>query len=126
MAAVALGAMAMLGSTAVAQAADIPPAGTITYAYTSGTPSPRDIQMNWRGTCTNPGQMLELHVQGANWGGIDDRVGCEYDGTYRASFIVTDYQARGMHFGQSYGYHAMLMSLMEPHVASISTGTATL
>jgi hypothetical protein len=126
MAAVALGAVAMLGSTAAAQAADTPPAGTISYAYTSGTPSPKDIRMHWRGTCTNPGQMLNLVARGTNWGGSDRSVTCGYDGTYRASFIVTDYQDRGMQFGQSFDYQALLMGVEEPYAASRSTGTATL
>ncbi|MDQ0791630.1 hypothetical protein [Streptomyces sp. B1I3] len=126
MAAVAMGAVAMLGSSAVAQAADTPPAGTITYAYTSGTPSPKDIVMNWRGTCTNPGQELHFVAQGTNWGGSDDNVKCQVDGTYWASIMIYDYDDRGMKYGQSFDYQAMLMSMNEPFVASTSTGTATL
>jgi uncharacterized protein Veg len=126
MAAVALGAMAMVGSTAVAQAAALPPAGTITYAFTSATASPLDIQMNWRGTCTHPGQVIELVVEGTNWGGSDRHVRCEYDGTYWASFVVTYYEDRGLRRGQSFDYQALLVGMEEPRTASTSTGTATL
>jgi hypothetical protein len=126
MAAVALVAVAMMGGTAVAQAADVPPAGTITYAGTSGTPSPKDIVMNWAGTCTNPGQKLQFIAQGTNWGGIDETVTCQYNGTYRASILIYDYDDRGLQYGQSFGYDAMLMSMEEPFVSSNSSGTATL
>jgi len=125
MAAVALGAVAMMGSTAVAQAADVPPAGTITYSYTTGTPSPKDIVMNWEGTCTNPGQKLHFGAQGTNWGGSND-VTCSNDGTYQAAILIYDYEARGLKFGQSFDYSAVLASLEEPLVASQASGTATL
>jgi hypothetical protein len=126
MAAVVLGATAMSGGTAVAQAADVPPAGTIAYAGTSGTPSPKDIVMNWAGTCTNPGQKLHFVAQGTNWGGLNDDVTCEHSGTYRASIMIYDYDDRGLKYGQSFDYHAMLMSMEEPLVGSTSSGTATL
>lgn len=124
-AAVALGAVAMMGGTAVAQAADTPPAGTITYAYTTGTPSPKDIVMNWEGTCTNPGQRLLFRADGTNWGGSND-VTCSNDGTYRAAVLIYDYEARGLRFGQSFDYSAALFSAQEPFAYSQASGTATL
>ncbi|MFF9085675.1 hypothetical protein ACF1BE_04545 [Streptomyces sp. NPDC014991] len=123
---VALGAVAVMGSAAAVQAADLPPAGTLTYAVTGSTPSPKDIVMHWEGTCTKPGKRHHLRVNVPGWGGSQD-VQCEDDGTYRAAFMIYDYESRGLKRGHNFDYTGFLLGFSEePATSSEFSGTATL
>jgi hypothetical protein len=122
----------MMGSTAAVQAAEAPPVGTVSYAGTVGTGSPKDIRMLWEGTCTNPGEMFEFAAQGTKWASTPGRkwagsaeVDCEDNGTYRTSFIVTDYEARGMHVGDNFEY-LVVLTRYALYESSELRGTATL
>jgi hypothetical protein len=122
----------MMGSTAAVQAAEAPPVGTVSYAGTVGTGSPKDIRMLWEGTCTNPGGRFEFFAEGTKWAGIPGRkwagsaeVDCEDNGTYRTSIMVTDYEDRGMHVGENFEYRVVLTSYA-PYASSELHGTATL
>jgi hypothetical protein len=119
--------MVMMGGTAVAQADEIPPAGTITYIGTLSAPSPKDILMIWGGTCTNPGQELRFGVN-SEIAGVSETslVKCQSDGTYQTGFMVYDYADRGLEYGQSFDYSGWLVSEKEPFVLSEVSGTATL
>ncbi|MEU9472199.1 hypothetical protein AB0D78_37485 [Streptomyces avermitilis] len=122
MAAAALGTVAVVGATTTVQAAALPTENTVTFAGASHTPSPKDLNLNWTGTCTNPGR-VELQINGGELEGMGE-THCEANGTYRVSWLVYDYENRpGLEFGKSYAYEGFLINL--PDVAEVS-GTATL
>ncbi|GEK04323.1 hypothetical protein [Streptomyces sp. 1-11] len=122
---VALGAVAVMGSTTTAQAAVLPSADTLSYAYTSGTPSPKDIVMHWEGTCAQPGPHT-LFITGPGGFALIEQVACGPDRTYKAANMVYDYESRGLKTGQRFTYSATLDSLNEPFTRTEFEGTATL
>ncbi|MEW2079615.1 hypothetical protein AB0941_39795 [Streptomyces sp. NPDC013433] len=105
---------------------DCPPAGTLAYVGTTGTPSPKDIVMNWEGTCTNPGVVHRLATGGSGWTGAAEEVHCYQDGTYRAAIMIRDYERFGLKLGESFDYMASLRTEEGPVAYSKFSGTATL
>lgn len=127
MAAAALAAVAIVGTTATAQAAALPSANTITFAGVSAGPSPADIVMNWEGTCTNPGGVVEVFIDGPG-GGRGQSV-CGTDGTFRLPVAVDGYQARGLTLGAPFDYWAVVLTFQGTNLtgpAGEFSGTATL
>jgi hypothetical protein len=127
MAAAALAAVAIVGSTATAQAAALPSANTITFAGTSAAPSAQDIVMNWAGTCTNPGGLVEAFIDGPA-GGRGQTV-CDQAGTFRLQVLADGYAARGLQFGQNFNYWVVLLTFQGSSLNGPATelsGTATL
>ncbi len=102
MAATTLSAVAILGSAATVQA-EAAPTAAIEFAGATGTPSPNDIVMHWRGTCTNPGQAVRVHITF----GHGDPV-CRGDGTYEFGYMVYDYRQAGLEFGKSFDYRGFV------------------
>jgi len=122
MTAATLAAVAIVGTTATAQADDIPTTQVI-YLGASPTPSPKDIVLNWEGTCTNPGQQVEASFFGPMSGSGETQ--CSSDGTFRLRVLIYNYEGRGLEFGQSYDYSGILIE-KPAFKASSFEGTATL
>jgi hypothetical protein len=125
--AAALAAVATLGTTAATQAAALPSTNTIAFARASATPSPNDIVMNWEGTCTNPGGLVEAFIDGPA-GGRGAAL-CSPTGTFALPVMISGYQARGLAFGQNFDYWITLLVFNGGTLAAPATqvqGTATL
>jgi hypothetical protein len=104
-----MAAVAVLaGIPATAQAA--PAEWTLHFDGLSGTPSPADAVSLWSGTCPVPDATYTVWVNGAALGGVEDRVRCESDGTYRFALLHYDYYKQTVRVEKDQEYKAVFLS----------------
>ncbi|MFE4329002.1 hypothetical protein ACFRQM_05955 [Streptomyces sp. NPDC056831] len=120
-AAAAVAAAALVGIVVPAQtAAAAAPARAGSEAFeflgASGTPSPNDIVMHWRGTCELPGERVRVLINkdGAPFAHVE--AACKSDHTFTGRSMRYDYERWGLEFGKSFNYEATWFDTTIRHV----------